>query len=241
MKNILLIILLSLLMCCVDNSNEKSLDAAKQTATLDGKIANEIGANFAADSGQITREIQHSSIGNDKEIVTLTYYFFNDIPKTEELASVVALMFYDLSQTNQLKQYDIIKVLLKSNNRIIQKAYNFIDFKRSSPSLKNLELFFDAVGQNKYSELTNFIDISVSNQEVTKTLKMYRNIDSIYGKMDNLTIVSVDFPITNNHDTLTEVQLSANHNGSNIRTRHVFEFNNKTNKIQFINIKLIDK
>ncbi len=190
---------------------------ATQTDTLYEKVAKEIKATFSTETCKITR---------DEEVVIIKCLFREQSFKEEDL-SVVAFAFYQLSKRYKLKPYDIIRVAVKDNYKT-EYEFRSSAFKERAECFEAVENIGSLLFDRKYAELKKYMDAK-SSAEADRAIKLFRKTDSVSGKINNFAIISIQF------GAITRIEVKANHD-SNASTYYSFGFNNKTNKLQYIDV-----
>lgn len=212
-----------LLVSCADKSaienNVPDNKVETQIDTLDETVANKIKTMFGAETCKVTRS---------ENIVTIKILSANQFFKEQD-ASVIALAFYQLSQTNKLKPYDKIKVVLKDNDAF-GYIFRFNDFKETSECFETIKNIGDLLYEEKYSELKNYMDPSQSAAEANRAIELFKKADSKFGKIGSFAIISIQFGV------VTRVNLKGDRL-SNPATYYLLGFNKKTNKVQYIDVQ----
>ncbi len=166
--------------------------------------AENVAGVFGAEKFAV-EEVTETAQGGKQNIIVLSLENLantkKDYPKNY-ITSVSALGFIQNLTESDYTEFDAIKIKVKTNSESFENQYRISEILTAQKLIKTVDLFFLKIKNSDLDSLNLFFDPNnVSDSNMVGIKNTLSQVDSLEGKVVNLTLVGFDFKTTGKEKT----------------------------------------
>lgn len=193
-----------------------------------------VGALWGAENYTISHLKLASTEKGTHNTITVTFKNLKSVDEhysKEKITSLSALKIIENLEEKEYKDFDQIQIIIDNNSSTFEKTYKISKLLATKPFLKEATDFFEKIDKKDTASLRELLDKKLVSDTTLYQLIAYTNeLDSMYGKLNNITFTGFSFNKTpHNFDPILVISSEAT-NGKTI-TFYTIEINEETKKI----------